>query len=1123
MKTANNHHLILVMSSMFMGLLLSACGGGGGDSSTPPTQPPPPVTYTIGGTVSGLEGNGLVLQNNNSDDLSVSENGNFVFATAIASGSSYSVTVNVQPANPAQTCSVTDGAGTATSNVSNVSIDCQTNVSSLDSDEDGLTDAQEVAIGTSPQLVDTDGDGLSDGEEVNEGGFDPLVADLPTVKIDVVNTPSIDINVIDTTGTTASQTYSASYERGQESSYSRSDTESTSATVSASTRVYTEAEASVSPTNVGGTSKTGVESSVSASVTQEYSTSTTSSSASSSRQEYGRLAADVNDTNRVTDGGILRAELEITNTSDLSFDLANLEVIASRRSGSSGAIQTLGTLTFDIDGVQSLAFGASLRKTISQEFQNANTLEALMADPSGLLFTVGSFEMQAIGNDTERTWSIVSQDVNSKTAKVVIDYGDNTGPNSRTVERYHVATNVARDANNVVVGISMSDVLTNSLEIPFTTISQEIVDENGQGTGVFRDVLNSVNGLSTSGVETGFWYVFTDSASANDETTHFGDLNLMPGDFVTMVYLRDRDNDRIFDREEYLLGTNAELADTDGDGLSDFEEAREGWAVSVNGEAIQVYSDPLNADADGDNLNDAQERAINTHPDRADSDNDGVPDDSDENPTEPNQVTFDAKFDGPTNTMRADITFITSGAEFESFQIDWGDQSTPFEFLCGSNCTSRTAVVTVHEYLEKGEYTLTATAQLKDAPAESRTYQVSIDPRFDQDVGMSFNSGWNENDDARYVLDINGDGMDDIVGFGPDGTYRALSNGDGFEPAVKQFDNFASGFEFNKLTTLRTLANVTGNAAPDIVVFGQDGVYIAANDGDGNFSLLCGGALCFEGYSVDQGYTDLATYPRYLSDMSGDGFADIVGFANGGVKLATATGNGFIDANPGGDFAIDNFGNNSSAGGWEANTPRIMADLNGDGYEDIVGFGNDYLVTALNNQDNTFTQNQMISDFMTAGVGYRIDRHLRLPADINNDTYVDLVAFANDVVVAGVANNSGNGDILSSMRTLSEQYGYNDDWRLPNDPRVMSDVNGDGYLDIVGFNTRSGVTYALNLGFAGAFEGERVWLDEFTIAWNQDKNPRFMGDINGDGRGDIVAFADESVIVEFALGASGDD
>ena len=47
----------------------------------------------------------------------------------------------------------------------------------LDSDGDGLTDAEEGVLGTDPANPDTDGDGLTDGDEVNVFGTDPLLAD----------------------------------------------------------------------------------------------------------------------------------------------------------------------------------------------------------------------------------------------------------------------------------------------------------------------------------------------------------------------------------------------------------------------------------------------------------------------------------------------------------------------------------------------------------------------------------------------------------------------------------------------------------------------------------------------------------------------------------------------------------------------------------------------------------------------------------------------------------------------------------------------------------------------------------------------------------------------------------
>ena len=67
-----------------------------------PTESPTDTapTYTVGGTVSGLVGIGLVLRDNGGDNLAVTANGAFSFATGLADGAAYAVTVSTQPSEP---------------------------------------------------------------------------------------------------------------------------------------------------------------------------------------------------------------------------------------------------------------------------------------------------------------------------------------------------------------------------------------------------------------------------------------------------------------------------------------------------------------------------------------------------------------------------------------------------------------------------------------------------------------------------------------------------------------------------------------------------------------------------------------------------------------------------------------------------------------------------------------------------------------------------------------------------------------------------------------------------------------------------------------------------------------
>ncbi len=100
---------------------LVACGGGGsgGNSGGGP--------YEVRVTVSGLDGSGLILQNNSGDDLTVAASGEQIFASRLANGVAYNVRVKAQPRMLQQNCTVFGGTGAvAAAAVTNVSVVCVT-------------------------------------------------------------------------------------------------------------------------------------------------------------------------------------------------------------------------------------------------------------------------------------------------------------------------------------------------------------------------------------------------------------------------------------------------------------------------------------------------------------------------------------------------------------------------------------------------------------------------------------------------------------------------------------------------------------------------------------------------------------------------------------------------------------------------------------------------------------------------------------------------------------------------------------------------------------------------------------------------------------------------------------
>jgi hypothetical protein len=85
-------------------------------------------SYTVGGTVVGLQGSGMALAMPGQSNLAVASGATtFTFPSPMQSGNSYAVTVATQPSSPAQTCTVGGGTGMmGSAHVSNVVVNCST-------------------------------------------------------------------------------------------------------------------------------------------------------------------------------------------------------------------------------------------------------------------------------------------------------------------------------------------------------------------------------------------------------------------------------------------------------------------------------------------------------------------------------------------------------------------------------------------------------------------------------------------------------------------------------------------------------------------------------------------------------------------------------------------------------------------------------------------------------------------------------------------------------------------------------------------------------------------------------------------------------------------------------------
>ncbi|NVJ61865.1 MAG: VCBS repeat-containing protein [Gammaproteobacteria bacterium] len=369
--------------------------------------------------------------------------------------------------------------------------------------------------------------------------------------------------------------------------------------------------------------------------------------------------------------------------------------------------------------------------------------------------------------------------------------------------------------------------------------------------------------------------------------------------------------------------------------------------------------------------------------------------------------------------------------------------------------------------------------------------------------------GWRVDQHPRFMADVDGDGRKDVVGFGNAGVYVSLSTGSGFtSPSlwVNAYGYSAGGWRVEKHP--RMMADVNGDGRDDIVGFGNAGAYVSLSTGSGFTSP----SRWVNNFGHDAGGWRVDQHPRMMADVNGDGRADIVGFGNAGAYVSLSTGSGFTSPSR----WVNNFGHD--AGGWRVDQhPRMMADMNGDGRADIVGFGNAGTYVSLSTGSGFTGPSRWLDSYGYNAGGWRVDQHPRMVADVNGDGMDDIVGFGN--AGAYVSYSTGAGLTAASRKVNS--FGYNaGGWRVDRHPRMLTDVNGDGRADIVGFGNAGAY---VSLSNSSTFTTPRLWVSTYGYSaggWRVENHPRIMADVDGDGDSDIVGFGNAGAYVSRSNGVN---
>ncbi|OWK44404.1 FG-GAP-like repeat-containing protein [Fimbriiglobus ruber] len=338
--------------------------------------------------------------------------------------------------------------------------------------------------------------------------------------------------------------------------------------------------------------------------------------------------------------------------------------------------------------------------------------------------------------------------------------------------------------------------------------------------------------------------------------------------------------------------------------------------------------------------------------------------------------------------------------------------------------------------------------------------------------------------------DLNTDGLPDVVvANNGDNSLSVLFNttqlgAPKIAPAFPTAATSATGDKANRVTA----GDLNGDGLPDLVV---------ANVEDGDVSAYLNetppAATTFSFAAQQTFATGSTPFQVAIGDVNGDGLPDlVVSGAGGGVAV-------LLNTTPPGattlSFAAPQiFATGSGPGAIQ------LADVNGDGKLDIViADENSNDVSVLLNSTTPGATTPSFATAQTFAVG-RTPLGLAV-GDVNGDGLPDLIVTnSSDNTVSVLLNDTTPGATVAAFAT-QQTFATGS---FP-DSVALGDVNGDGLPDLVITNfDDNDISVLLNATTFGASAPTFAFATQQTFATGAGPNYALLGDVNGDGRPDVV-------------------
>ncbi len=136
-----------------------------------------------------------------------------------------------------------------------------------------------------------------------------------------------------------------------------------------------------------------------------------------------------------------------------------------------------------------------------------------------------------------------------------------------------------------------------------------------------------------------------------------------------------------------------------------------------------------------------------------------------------------------------------------------------------------------------------------------------------------------------FLADVSGDGRKDRVAFRADGVWVTLAQTEDYFPnsPIKVLDNFGTdkGWISQKITP-RMVVDTNGDGVLDLVGFGNEGTHVALGLRNLKFAPV---KQLSQGMGRNHTWQSLNMHPRQFADVNGDGVMDLVGIADNGIGV----------------------------------------------------------------------------------------------------------------------------------------------------------------------------------------------------------------------------------------------